>query len=337
MLSLVTNLLFVLTGLALALATGYAAAVGERTGVVLLLFLALAALVTGLATVGQAVPDHAPFVPDDAPPPEPRATTTGAPARPSGWPLAAAAATTLLAAGAAIGLPVVLAGVVAVVVATCGWFAKAWSEHPTWTPRLRQRVSPRLLVPIGLPVGTFLLVAVIAVSVSRILLAVPEKAAVMVALLVAVAILLACAWVASRPRLASSALVALSAMAAVSMVGAGIAGAVSGEREFHHPRHEKEEDHLSISARQTQFTKSTLTVPAGKKVTLEFDNRDEAIFHNVAVYEGEGLQARPIFNGEGFPGHQEKTYELRVPTPGTYVFVCDFHPNMKGTLVAKAE
>ncbi len=340
MFSLATKLLFSITGAALAYALGYGLAVGERSGTVLFLFLAAAALVAGLSTV--VVHDIAPVVPDDAPPPQRRAATAGAGAQGSGWPLAAALALALLVSGAAIGIPVVVGGVVAVLAATAGWFARVWSAHPSWTPRAREQVSTRLLVPVGLPVAMVGLAVIIAISVSRILLAVPKNAAVAVALLLAVAILGACAWVASRPRLGSSALMAMAALAATSMLGAGIAGAVAGEREFH--PHGRDETVVRIKAENIQFDRETIRIESQRDVIIEFENEDE-VFHNVAVYGWEsaealeqalatGLGARPIFNGSGFAGPAERGYRFRVPPPGTYTFLCDFHPvNMVGTLV----
>lgn len=333
MLSLVSKLLLAVSGVGLVLALAYAVAVDERSGTMLFVFLAAAALVAAVATAGSAVPDHAPPVPADAPPPQRRATTTGSPARGSGWPAGAALATALLAGSAAVGGPVVLTGVIAVVVATAGWFAKVWSEDPTWTPRVRERVSMRLLVPVGLPVAMFLLTATIAISVSRILLAVSKNAAVLIALVVAIAILGACAWVATRPRVGSSAVLALVALATVSVAGAGITGVAAGEREFH--VHEEHGEVVHIRAEEVKFDKSTITVPAAEKVEIEFVNEDEGVYHNVAVYEGDAPDAAPVFNGEGFAGHDERTYVLETPPPGAYVFVCDFHPNMKGAFVVE--
>ncbi|HSH62296.1 MAG TPA: cupredoxin domain-containing protein, partial [Acidimicrobiales bacterium] len=231
------------------------------------------------------------------------------------------------------GVLLVLAGLLLLLVVTAGWFAKAWSEHPSWTRPVRQRVSSRLLAPIGLPVGGFLLAAVIAVSMSRILLAVSKNVATVVAMVVAVVIFAACYWVASRPRMGSSVIVALSVLAGASMVGAGIAGAVGGERKFE--QHHEEEHPLTVSAKETKFNTDTITVKAGKDVHLEFVNEDEEIFHNVAVYDGSGPDSKPVFNGEGFPGHGERSYEFKAPPPGSYTFVCDFHPAMKGNFVSE--
>lgn len=335
MLSLASKLLLGVAGTALAVGIAYHVAVDERSGVVLLLSVAVAALLGAAATAGEAVPDQAPVVPDDAPPPEPRATTTGSPARGSGWPAVAAGAVGLLAAGAAVGWPLVGAGILILLVAAGGWFGRVWSEDPSWTPRVRERVSTRLLVPIGLPVATFLLVATIAVSVSRILLAVSANGAVLVALLVAVAILSACWWIAARPRVQPSAVRGLAAVAAVAMVGAGVAGAVAGEREFH--GHDEEHDVIHVVAKDIAFDKERIVVAAGEEVVIEFENLDE-VYHNVAVYEGEAPDAPPVFNGAGFPGEDQLTYTFKAPPPGTYVFVCDFHiTQMRGRFISEAK
>ena len=333
MLNLACRALLVLAGVAATLATGYAIAGGDRTGMVLLAFLAVAALVAGVVTFGDAVPDVAPPIADDAPRPERRSVGVAEAARDSAWPAGAAVAVSVMAAGAAVGIPVVVAGLLLALVVTGGWFATVWREHPSWTRPVRERVGSRLLVPVGLPAAAVLLAAVIAVSMSRVLLAIPKSASVLVALVVAVAILLACAWVASRPRLGSSVIGALLVLAGASTVGAGIAGAVAGERGFEH--HEAEEKPLEVSARQIQFSKDTITVPAHDEVTLEFVNRDAGIYHNVAVYAGDGPDAKPVFNGEGFPGEGERSYTIETPPPGTYTFVCDFHPNMKGKFVSE--
>ena len=333
MLNLVSRAMLALAAVSAVLAGAYFVADGERTGVALLAFLALAALVAGLTTAGNAVPDVAPPVDPDAPPPGHTTVSATAPIA-SGWPAAAAVSVTVLAIGAAVGVPVVLGGLLLVLVATAGWFARTWSEHPSWTRPVRQRVSSRLLAPVGLPVGGFLLAALIAVSMSRILLAVSKDAATIVALLAAVAILSACAWVASRPRLGSSVIMALSVLAATSMVGAGIAGAVGGERHFE--KHHEEEHPLVVRAKEIKFSQDIIKVKAGKDVHLEFVNEDGETFHNVAVYDGSGgPDSKPVFNGEGFAGHDERLYEFKAPPPGTYTFVCDFHPNMKGTFVSE--
>jgi plastocyanin len=70
-------------------------------------------------------------------------------------------------------------------------------------------------------------------------------------------------------------------------------------------------------------------------VQIEFANSDPDIFHNVAVYESDDPDAKPVYNGVGFSGIDERTYEFETPDSGTYVFVCDFHANMKGQFVVE--
>lgn len=333
MLNLVSKLLFTLSALGVVTAIAYGLAVDERSGVAIFLTLALAAAVAGTATSGAAVPDLAPVLPEDAPPPQRRATTIGVAPRGSVWPLVAAVAVTSLAVGAALGPFVVLGGAIAVAAATGGWFSQVWSEDPTWIPRVKERVSARLLVPVGLPIATFLLAAFIAISLSRVLLAINKDLAAVLAIVVGVAVLAVCAWMAARPHLRPSAVVSMGALAAVFMLGAGIAGAVSGERHFE--AHGEHEEVIHVVAKETAFDKKKITVKAGEKVHIEFDNHDE-LYHNVAVYSGEGPTSKPIFNGEGFPGEESREYEFTAPPPGKYLFVCDFHVNMTGEFVSVA-
>jgi plastocyanin len=330
LISLPSKLLFALAGVASAGGIVYAAFVGERGGVVLLFAAALVALVMGLGLL--VARDTAPTVAAAAPAPDPRATTPGAPAQPSAWPLATAAAAGVVAAGAAFGAPLAYGGIGLAVAAALGWFGKAWSEHPAWTPRVRERVDYRLLVPWSLPVVMAAVALGIAVSMSRVLLAVDKDVATYIAIAVAVALLGGFTLVAARPRVPSSLLVAVAAVLGVAVVGAGIAGAAQGERHFEKHGHEVPE--VEIEAENVAFDKDELVVPAEEKVHIRFVNRDDQ-YHNVAVYESDDPDAKPIFNGDGFVGVDARTYEIKPPESGTYVFVCDFHPNMKGTFVVE--
>ena len=336
MLNPASKLLLTLAAAGTVMGFLYHVAVDERSGMVLLLALGVAGLILAVVASGAAVPDQAPMIPAGAPAPERRATTTGSPARGSGWPAFAALALAALATTTAVGGPVVIVGVLAVLVAAAGWFAKAWTEDPAWSPRVSERLRLRLVVPVMLPAAAFLLAATIAISMSRILLAVSKNGAVAIAFVAAVAIFGACAWVAARPRINSSAILTLVALAALSTAGAGITGVAAGEREFHHAGEEHGEA-LHVVAEEVKFDTDEIVVPAEEHVRIEFVNHDVDVFHNVAVYESESPDAAPIFNGEGIAGEDERLYEFETPEPGTYFFVCDFHPNMKGSFVTEAK
>lgn len=332
MFSYATKVLIALTGSAFIAAGVFYGAVGERSGAVLMVFVGLAGLLAVLTVTGSGVVDIAPDVPADAAAPDPQATTPGQPGRASVWPILAAGAVGVLAVGVSVGPAMVYAGIIAIAVCSLGWFAKSWTEHATWTPRISHRVTDRFVSPLGFPVLSFVLAAVIAISLSRVLLAIPEKVAPWIALSVAIVVLTGCFWVASRPRIRSSAITLLAALAGVSMLGAGIAGATQGERKFE--EHERAEA-VEVEAKDVNFTTKELTAPAEEQIRLKFVNEDDAVYHNVAIYESEAADAKPIFNGEGFPGPDSRTYVFASPGKGRYAFRCDFHANMVGTFVVE--
>jgi plastocyanin len=235
----------------------------------------------------------------------------------------------MCAVGAATGPALLTLGVVASLAAAAGWFATSWREHPSWTAPVRERVRYRLLVPASMPVAMFGLVLVIAISVSRVLLAVPEKAAVVIALVLAIGLLFGLSLIASRPDIGRSALTALAVLAAVSLAGAGIAGAAKGERKVE--RIDTGPPPVRLLAHNIRFNLDRIVLRRG--VSVVFHDKDTGIFHNFAIYEqrDDGTQGQPVFNGQPI-NHGKIVYRPPLPPAGSYVFVCDFHANMKGTL-----
>jgi len=74
------------------------------------------------------------------------------------------------------------------------------------------------------------------------------------------------------------------------------------------------------------FDKTTLTVPAGSQININFDNKDEGIPHNFAVYT-DSTATQSIFAGQIITGPATTTYTFTAPSqPGTYFFRCDVHP-----------
>ncbi len=93
---------------------------------------------------------------------------------------------------------------------------------------------------------------------------------------------------------------------------------------------------VDLSARNIAFDKSTITVPAGADVTVNFDNEDDGIPHNFAVYTDSSATDK-IFSGETITGPDTTTYTFTAPSdPGTYFFRCDVHPEqMTGDFVVQ--
>lgn len=225
---------FGLAAMAAAGGAGYGLAAGADQGGSALLFVAsaaLGALGTVLVVLGQR--DAVAVVAADAPP-ELRPVATSDRARGSIWPFGAALAAALLAVGTAVGAPMVGVGVIAVALAALGWVAQAWREHPAWNPRLADRLNDRIVTPLGLPVAIFALAAIGVLSFSRLLLAVSAEGSALLAIAAAIMILAVFSLLAARPHIGKNGLALLAAFAVVAVIASGIAGAVAGEREFHH-------------------------------------------------------------------------------------------------------
>lgn len=118
-------------------------------------------------------------------------------------------------------------------------------------------------------------------------------------------------------------------LAALALVAAGCSStAIGGEQ----PPASLDPASPTISAAGIAFDTAALAVPANRAFTLVFENR-ENVPHNVSIYSDAARQDRR-FEGEVFSGPATRWYPVPALAPGTYVFVCDVHPNMTGRLVA---
>jgi plastocyanin len=90
---------------------------------------------------------------------------------------------------------------------------------------------------------------------------------------------------------------------------------------------------LAITALDNKFDKDCLAAPPDQAFTIELDNQDSGIPHNVSIYDtANGNTA--LFTGEVFPGPQKMTYQVPAQPAGTYEFRCDPHAEfMRGTFV----
>ena len=336
MINIPAKILLALAAFAGVTSVAYGAASGDRSGTVLFGAVLVLALFAAFAVMGSAGADPVDLDdPDEAD--ANAAVVTYGPTdvpRASPWPLFGALAAGLVAVGAAEGPAYVVAGGLLAVIVAGLWTAQVWREHPSWTPRLGAKMGERLLVPGLLPVVALLTTAVIAIAISRILLAVSKDGSIVIAGVAALVILLACAVIAYRPRITPGAMVGLIAIAGLFTGAAGVVGAAAGEREFH-PHHE-DEHAIVVVAKNTAFDKKKLEVPAGETVHVDFHNEDH-VLHNIAVYRpgaDDLTVGAPVYAGR--PTNEgEVELEMEIPEPGDYVFVCDFHPNMRGDLVAE--
>jgi plastocyanin len=93
---------------------------------------------------------------------------------------------------------------------------------------------------------------------------------------------------------------------------------------------------IDVVANGMAFNTSTITVPAGANVIINFNNMDAGVPHNVAFYENQDAK-KAIFVGDVINGPKMITYNFVAPaTPGTYFFRCDVHPrSMVGDFIVK--
>ncbi|MDK2916162.1 MAG: hypothetical protein PWR25_719 [Euryarchaeota archaeon] len=93
---------------------------------------------------------------------------------------------------------------------------------------------------------------------------------------------------------------------------------------------------IDLTAENIAFDTSTITVPAGAEVTVNFNNMDDGTPHNFAVYT-DSSAAEEIFVGDTITGPDTTTYTFTAPEePGTYFFRCDVHPQqMTGDFIVQ--
>ena len=329
-----SKLYFALAGVAIVVGFGYVVGTSDRVGFTNLVFAGVAAFTLALAVYAFVPREPLQLALDEVGEARP-ADTTDLPEA-SNWPALAALSLGLLAAGAAFEGSLILLGVVVGLVALFSWFGQVWREHPSWTQEMTDRVNDRFVVPFGLPGTIFLLAGLGVISLSRLFLAVSAEAAPWIGIIIAFA-LLGAFYLLSVRDVGRPAMATLATIGVGLVLAAGVAGALKGEREFHHAGAEggHGESEYAIAADDLEFDQETLTFPPASEVSLVFENH-EALPHNVSIYDEEGGEA--IFTGEILNTEGEITYEFTTPEAGTYHFQCDVHPaEMQGDVIIAPE
>lgn len=89
-------------------------------------------------------------------------------------------------------------------------------------------------------------------------------------------------------------------------------------------------DAIVIVAKDLAFQPTEVTVPADEPVEIVLDNQ-EAAPHNIAISDASGAS---VFKGEIVSSIQV-TYAVPALAAGSYPFICEVHPDMKGTITAE--
>ena len=85
---------------------------------------------------------------------------------------------------------------------------------------------------------------------------------------------------------------------------------------------------LAVKASDNKYDKDCLAVPANQAFTIDFDNEDRGIPHNLSIYDESQGDEKPLFKGDviGESGPAKATYHVPAQPQGRYVFRCDPHP-----------
>ncbi len=198
----------------------------------------------------------------------------------------------------------------------------------------RRTLFERAVLPIAIPIVVLVVIELIVLPFSQILLAVGKTPAVFVALGAALAILGVAAVVSASPRVKSGTLVGLLALGGIAVIAGGLWAAQAGYAPLEGEHGAGAGATVEITADNIAFDESEIALPAGQPSEIVFDNQDEGIPHNVAIYRTEAAED-PLFVGEIFDGPEQRTYQVPALDEGEYYFHCDVHPNMNGTVVVE--
>ncbi len=87
---------------------------------------------------------------------------------------------------------------------------------------------------------------------------------------------------------------------------------------------------VAVVARDLAFVTPAVTVKAGAAFAIDFDNQDGAP-HNIAISDASGAK---VFKGD-IVSSSKVSYQVPALAAGTYTFICEVHPDMKGTITAQ--
>ena len=86
----------------------------------------------------------------------------------------------------------------------------------------------------------------------------------------------------------------------------------------------------TIVAKDIKFQQPQVAVKAGAPLAVVFVNQDGAP-HNIKISDAAGKE---VFKGD-IVSNATVTYQVPALAAGTYTFMCEVHPDMKGTITAQ--
>jgi plastocyanin len=116
-------------------------------------------------------------------------------------------------------------------------------------------------------------------------------------------------------------------LVALAAVLAACSGASAGTAA---PAGSVDPNAIVISAKDLTFNPTEVSAPADTAFEIVFDNQEGAP-HNMKISDSTGAE---VFKGEVVT-NQKVTYSVPALAAGSYPFICEVHPDMKGNITAE--
>ncbi len=152
------------------------------------------------------------------------------------WPIVAGLGAAFLMVGIAVNAAITGVGLVIVSIVAFEWTMTAWADRATGDAETNENLRNQLMGPFEVPLLGLMVAAIVAIAVSRILLASSELGAVVVGGVVAVIILGIGVFAALGPKVSKNVITGLVSITMLAILVGGVWGAVQGTRviEEHH-------------------------------------------------------------------------------------------------------
>jgi plastocyanin len=202
-------------------------------------------------------------------------------------------------------------------------------------PQRRPRES--LLWPVVIPLGVLAVIGLVLWLFSRVLLDVKPHVATATALVTAVAIVVIVSIAASRKRVGNGALLSVAVgVVGVGMLASGAALLLGTATEEGGGEAVTVALVAPMGAATKGFEQDTLSAPSDQPFTIDFDNQDPGVQHNVVVASADPQKdpnATTFVSGTPVTGPGQAADPVSPLPEGSYYFFCEFHPTtMDGTL-----
>ncbi|HEX2850712.1 MAG TPA: cupredoxin domain-containing protein, partial [Acidimicrobiales bacterium] len=167
-------------------------------------------------------------------------------------------------------------------------------------------------------------VLILGIAISRLLLSLSKDFAPLIAIVIAFAILGVAFLLSTMENIGRQALATLAVLTGVLVVGAGVAGAVKGERA--HASEAGSNVEIPIIARANGFNTNQLALPAGTPAVIHLRN-DSDQPQNFSIYNHKGGTA--LATGETVEPGKDGKVSWTTPSNGngTYYFQSDSNPD----------